>query len=278
MFHEPFDYSGYANIKDFNSKIWANIHSELESYQSFFLEKEHLFRSKEYKWPSESLKHWSRVWEYPYILYNLKKIKEQYGYNFHILDVGSGVTFFPFYLCSKNFKITMTDIDKIAEQDNNKAIEIFNMNRDDINFQLCTDSSLPFDSNTFDVVTSISVIEHISNLENTIIEINRVLKSKGYLILTYDIDLGGTNELKPENFYNFQNILDKYFNLANNQLISHPNDVLTNKRTLYPDFLFSNSFNSKFKKLKNSIKDILKIKYYKPGYLACSAGLYQKKD
>ncbi len=278
MFHEPFDYSGYANIRDLDSKIWANIYSILESYQSFFLEKEHLYRSKEYKWPSESLKHWSRVWEYPYILYNLKKIKEQNGFNFHILDVGSGVTFFPFYLCSENFKITMTDIDKIAEQDNNKAIEIFNMNRDDINFQLCTESSLPFDSNTFDVVTSISVIEHISNLENTIIEINRVLKSKGYLILTYDIDLGGTHELKPEKFYNFQDILDKYFNLVNNQLISHPNDILTNKRTLYPDFLFSNSFDSKFKKLKNNIKDILKIKYYKPGYLACSAGLYQKKD
>lgn len=278
MLFVPFDYSGYANIRDLESKIWADIYSKLESYQSFFLDKEHLFRSKEYKWPSESLKHWSRVWEYPYILYNLNKIKEKIGSNFHILDFGSGVTFFPFYLSSQNFKITMTDIDIIAEKDNNRAIDVFEMSRDNINFKLCTESSLPFENSTFDVVTSISVIEHISNLENTIIEINRVLKSKGYFILTYDIDLGGNYELKPDNFYNFHNILEKYFNFVNKQLISHPNDILTNKRTLYPDFIFSNTLHSKLKKIKNSIKDILKIKYYRPGYLACAAGFYQKKE
>ena len=44
--------------------------------------------------------------------------------------------------------------------------------------------SLPIKDNTFDVVIAAEIIEHVFNLENFIVEIKRVLKTDGFLILS----------------------------------------------------------------------------------------------
>jgi len=44
---------------------------------------------------------------------------------------------------------------------------------------------LPFLSNFFDIVVCSEVIEHIINTDNLLTELNRVLKNKGYMILTF---------------------------------------------------------------------------------------------
>jgi 2-polyprenyl-3-methyl-5-hydroxy-6-metoxy-1,4-benzoquinol methylase len=43
---------------------------------------------------------------------------------------------------------------------------------------------LPFNSNQFDLVISLEVIEHLYEAENFLLEINRVLRSKGQLIIS----------------------------------------------------------------------------------------------
>jgi len=44
--------------------------------------------------------------------------------------------------------------------------------------------NLPFDDNSFDVVVSLETLEHVSDLDNTLDEIKRVLKPGGFLILS----------------------------------------------------------------------------------------------
>ena len=46
------------------------------------------------------------------------------------------------------------------------------------------ESPLPIPSDTADVVVTLEVIEHIANAENFLLEISRILKPNGYLILS----------------------------------------------------------------------------------------------
>jgi 2-polyprenyl-3-methyl-5-hydroxy-6-metoxy-1,4-benzoquinol methylase len=50
--------------------------------------------------------------------------------------------------------------------------------------QVRLDTKLPFDDDSFDVVTMLAVLEHLSNPLGIVKEIGRVLKRKGRLVLT----------------------------------------------------------------------------------------------
>ena len=56
--------------------------------------------------------------------------------------------------------------------------------RDNVSFQLIDGITLPFESATFDVVTSFQVVEHIADYATYFSEIRRVLKPLGILLLT----------------------------------------------------------------------------------------------
>lgn len=271
------NYSGFANINDFTSEIWNTIYLDMKKYQDYFLSKESLFRSKNYIWPSDALNNWSRLWEYPYVYFHLNKIRAHNQVCENILDVGSGVTFFTNYLSKNGFKITATDIDPIAEQDNLKVFEVFKDDAINANFKLCTDEKLPFDNNSFDIVTSISVIEHVKDFQINISEINRVLKDNGFFILTLDIDLDGKYELSPQSYDNLMNIIFQYFELYVPEKNFHPNCYLnnTNSPNPYPNF---SGFTKFSKNIINFLKSIFGIKYFKYSNLNVKGMILRKKQ
>lgn len=66
------------------------------------------------------------------------------------------------------------------------AIDYAKKTYPDIDFKLASADKLPFKDNSFDVILFYETIEHVENPNNCLMEIKRVLKKRGTLILTMD--------------------------------------------------------------------------------------------
>ncbi|MBU1031631.1 methyltransferase domain-containing protein [Patescibacteria group bacterium] len=92
-----------------------------------------------------------------------------------ILDTGS-CTGYNLHLLNKYGKAYGVDVEK-------KAIEYCKKRRFKRMHLLKNGMQLPFKSNSFDVITCLDVLEHIEKDEKYLQELNRVLRSKGILII-----------------------------------------------------------------------------------------------
>lgn len=111
-----------------------------------------------------------------FLLRTLKK--QMVGNTISVLDAGCGHGYFTYFLKKKGYHVVGVDISY-------KAIEKARASCPEIEFKVCSLSDrLPFENNTFDVVWSTEVIEHIYDVYTYIREINRVLKPKGLFVLT----------------------------------------------------------------------------------------------
>ena len=94
--------------------------------------------------------------------------------NYLDLGCGKGYNTKAFSNISKN----IFGLDPIKED-----LEVAKKNNPGGKFIFGDATKLPFESNYFDAISSFSVLEHISNLDLALDEINRVLKKDGTLIL-----------------------------------------------------------------------------------------------
>jgi SAM-dependent methyltransferase len=273
-----FDYSGFAQLSDLKTPEWANIFQNMEHEQSLFLLNEKEFRSSGYRWPRDPLHTWSRLWEYPYVYYHLEKIKKIVNSQglLKVADIGSGVTFFPFFVSKLGFDVTCVDNDLICKKDLLEAIKLGETAPGKVSVILSENEYIPLDDESQDVVYCISVIEHILNFEKIISEISRILKPGGIFILTNDIDLKGNFELGVESFNRLQKVIRVHFNEYVSPKITHPSDLLTTINSPYG--LSNNSPIYLFKKL---LKHLIRKETYIPGlkadiYLTVYASIFKK--
>ena len=100
-----------------------------------------------------------------------------------LLDVGcaDGTTTKQIARRLKNFKITGIDL-------YSKSIGFAKKNNEKINFRVADTHNLPFKNQSFDVVTAIETLEHMSQPRLALSEIYRVLKKAGFLIVIQDTD------------------------------------------------------------------------------------------
>jgi SAM-dependent methyltransferase len=224
----PFDRSGLAALSDFETPEWQALFSTLEKQQEEFLAMERQFRSAEYKWPRDPLHTWSRVWEYPYAYHHLESTRRQWTAPSlpRAVDVGSGVTFFPFSVARLGFHVTCTDTDPVCADDIPKAGRVMPHGPGKVEFRLSEGVNLPFQDNEVDVVFCISVLEHISNFENTISEMARILRRGGLFVLTIDLDLRGDTEIGVEKHKKLLDELHRYFEMEHAERTIHPADLL----------------------------------------------------
>ena len=161
-----------------------------------------------------------------------------------VLDIGSAMTFFPTYLASLGYEVSATDIDnqwvtcgqKLWGELASKG-ELFDSSTlERLSYRQEDASKLTFDDATFDVVTSISVLEHLDDqsIQASICEAERVLKPGGIFVCTLDVlmDGEGRNHHDPLDQERFSQILshfEKYFTWEAIQYPQAPADVLSNK-------------------------------------------------
>lgn len=226
-----FNRSGFASSSDLQTEGFQKIFSALEEQQSIFLDKADEFRSKEYKWPNDPLHCWSRIWEYPYAYYHLARYMDSFPPDSKptVVDVGSGVTFFPFTVAQLGYEVICTDIDPICETDINRAKEIILHSPGQVKFRLIDNAKFPFADGKCDAVYCISVLEHIPKFESTVAEMARVLKPGGLCLITCDLDLepAGNSQLNVTQYKRLKAVIEKEFCLLWPEQIIHPVDMLT---------------------------------------------------
>lgn len=163
---------------------------DLEAFSKSFLDRNsHILKPYARKWASDPLHQWSRIWEYPFatgaIRNSLSRSRDR---KLRVLDAGSGLTFFPYFLKSRfpTLDVVCLDYDPLLQDlyaavNGNTGIPV--------DFHLRSMDSTGFDGEAFDLIYCISVLEHTRNYSDLIREFKRLLKPGGQLVVTFDISL-----------------------------------------------------------------------------------------
>ena len=228
---ECFRRSGVAARSDFDDPTYKAIFAHLEDEQKAFLAKEQEFRSPDYLWPRDALHAWSRVWEYPYVHFHLQRMMRTQGANAPatVIDLGSGVTFFPFSVARLGYHVQCMDIDPICQRDLERAAAVIPHQPGKVGFSLIQDHRLPLGDRQADALFCISVLEHIPDFENTVQEVARILKPGGIFILTIDLDLCGFTDIGVKRYRDLRRCLADHFDLVETEITVHPLDMLVQR-------------------------------------------------
>ncbi|GHU89435.1 hypothetical protein FACS1894202_07620 [Clostridia bacterium] len=136
--------------------------------------------------PCRTYIHSSKRWEYPYILEQLNRE----GAGLKVADVGAGRGALSLYLARNGHNMTVCDMDFNWDNGGDPMMHnkfIMYCRENSVNAEVATGFNIPKDDDTFDVVISTSVIEHVLYKEYMLKEMLRVLKPGGILIMTYDL-------------------------------------------------------------------------------------------
>jgi SAM-dependent methyltransferase len=229
MFETALNRGGIAALADLDDPVCRRLLDELLSDQESFLAKEAEFRSPEYRWPRDAIRTWSRVWEYPYAYWHLDRWRslQNGGAPRRVLDLGSGVTFFPFSVARLGLDVVCADIDPICCRDLERAARAVDCRPGAVRPVRIQGDGLPLADGEFDAVYCLSVLEHIPQFERTVSEVARVLKPGGWFVLTVDLDLRGDREIGPERHADLKRALAEAFEPIAPERTIHPRGALT---------------------------------------------------
>lgn len=190
--------SSIPTISQYEELLSSELFRTMEEYSNNFLITNQLvLREYAAKWVKDPFHQWSRQWEYVYVYSRIVEHISRRSAGMNILDAGSGITFFPYFLKTKLDPVNILCCD--VDPELNEIYDNVNKNRDQsvkfINFNLEDISSA---DESLDIVYCISVIEHTKDFSKIIDEFYRIIKPRGKLIVTFDISLDGAAQLSPE--------------------------------------------------------------------------------
>ncbi len=225
-----FDRCGPASLDDLSTETWRSIFSELAEDQKKFLSVAP--HSPDYRWPKDPLRNWSRCWEYPYVFDNICSLVPKGS---KLLDYGSGATFFPFALARRGYSVVCVDSDPVCVADVGTAQSRLAQGSYDVKATLSDGRSIPLGNETFDVVYSISVLEHLPDPSAVIKDLHRVLRPGGLFVLTFDVEQieGNENGIGPQRYDKLKAALLQFFEPFHPYQWVHPALQLTCPRGPY---------------------------------------------
>ena len=146
------------------------------------------------RWVTDPLHQWSRQWEYPFVYESLRRNLWPSSRPLRILDAGSGVTFFPWFLAEAFAGVSVECCDKapnVARAFSGLAASA----HQSVQFRQAGMETLPYEDDAFDAVACISVLEHCPHPQRVIGQFQRVLRPGGILVLTFDVSLDGDSDI-----------------------------------------------------------------------------------
>jgi SAM-dependent methyltransferase len=231
---EPFGRSGLATLDDLETQRWRDVFATLESVQAEFAARESVIRTGAYAWERDPLHGWSRCWEYPYHYHHLSAwLSERSGPTPTVVDLGSGVTFFPFAVARLGCDVVCVDPDPVANTEVGRAAAAMAAAPGTVRFAAGECAAIPLPDSSVDALYCVSVLEHVENPERAVPEVARVLKPGGLFVLTIDIDLIGTTAIGPEKYGQLMELLRASFDWSAPETTIHPRRVLDSFRGPY---------------------------------------------
>lgn len=219
---------GIPTESSYKRLIETDDFKELERFSNFFLEENRVnLGSYAKKWVNDPLHQWSRQWEYPYVLNQVEPILTANA-RAKILDAGSGITFFPYLIKSMypQTEVYCTDYDKKLED----IYQRINQTHNGVSFSSYDLKELPYEDNWFDVIYCISVLEHTADYRAIIEQFHRILRPGGSLIITFDVSLDGTRDIRIEQGNQLLELLAERFAIPEN-IAPHLNSISTDAFT-----------------------------------------------
>jgi SAM-dependent methyltransferase len=149
-------------------------------------------------WGQDPFKLWSRRWEYPFAAQKTIEYGKAHPGPMRVIDAGSGVTFFPYFVCDHLPQAQAICIDSNPSYP--PMFEAINQSTPGsrVSFANGMLQKLDMADGSADVICCISVLEHTDNYGEIVREFARVLKKGGLLVLTFDLSLDGKFELRKE--------------------------------------------------------------------------------
>lgn len=170
-----------------------------ETYPQALENEEYRLYVKYNKWPIRKL-------EYSFVI---RMMQEAVFSGAKVLEAGCGVSSLPFLWNAFGGEVTAADVDE-------KSISLMRQFQEDgyfgadrkIHTRVCDIADLPFADNSFDVVVSTSVLEHLPypNYLLAVSELYRVLKKGGTLIMTCDVTAGSGSKRRAEGAFSASDI------------------------------------------------------------------------
>lgn len=230
----PFLKAGIPAIEDYKRLLETPFFRTMETFSNAFVQK-NAFLKSHYKWVDDPLHQWSRQWEYSYVYSSIKKYAADQTIPYSpikVLDAGSGITFFPYYMANtiENLDITCCDSDgelaPLFDQVNQSTGvgERMKFVRTDLH-------TLPSEDNSMDAIYCISVLEHTRSYAKILDEFRRILRPEGCLVLTFDIGLDGVSDISPESARALLGEVKRRFACLNGgqDIESEMTDILTSR-------------------------------------------------
>lgn len=150
--------------------------------------------------------HWSRRFEFPFTYLAARRFwKAQWKPNdVRALESGSGATPLPLWLAHIGYHVTCIDLDPGLKE----VWDSCGVAREGrVRFQAADMESLPFPDEHFDLVYSVSALEHTGNPDSAVRELIRVAKKGALVVVTMDIATRGAHGVDEARFLAIQEML-----------------------------------------------------------------------
>lgn len=125
--------------------------------------------------------HWSRKWEYPWVMYH-----GDFKPSHLVMDAGGCSSILPYAIVRTCHNVVISDLDETAWSKFSRT-PTHRLLGDGLTFSKSDIKNLPYRDGLFNRVVCVSVLEHIDDPFKALSELWRVLAPGGRLILTIDV-------------------------------------------------------------------------------------------